>query len=76
MHRPREQADSNEGQMPEETSKLWGHNLVRSSIYLSKDRHKRLTEISRCESKRVHELIVEGIDKVIAERDEQKKSRQ
>jgi hypothetical protein len=43
-------------------------DLVRSSIYLSKAAHRRLKEIGLVEDKKVHDLIMEGIDAVIAKR--------
>jgi hypothetical protein len=43
-------------------------DLVRSSIYLSRASHDRLREIAFVEKKKVHDLIVEGIDQVIAKR--------
>lgn len=39
-------------------------DLVRSSIYLSRAAHNRLREIAFAERKKVHDLIVEGIDHV------------
>jgi hypothetical protein len=43
-------------------------DLVRSSIYLSRAAHDRLREIAFAERKKIHDLIVEGIDQVIATR--------
>lgn len=43
-------------------------DLVRSSIYLSREAHDRLREIAFAERKKVHDLIVEGVDTVIAKR--------
>jgi len=43
-------------------------DLVRSSIYLSRAAHDRLREIAFAERKKVHDLIVEGVDAVIAKR--------
>lgn len=43
-------------------------DLVRSSIYLSRAAHDRLREIAFTERKKVHDLIVEGVDGVIAKR--------
>lgn len=54
--------------MTERSSSLWTDDLVRSSIYLSKEGHNRLKEIAELEHKKVHDLIVEGIDTVIAKR--------
>ncbi len=54
--------------MTERSSSLWADDLVRSSIYLNKEAHSRLKEIAREEHKKVHDLIVEGIDSVIAKR--------
>lgn len=54
--------------MTERSSSLWTDDLVRSSIYLSKEGHSRLTKIALAERKKVHDLIVEGIDAVIAKR--------
>jgi hypothetical protein len=42
--------------------------VVRSSIYLSQAAHDRLREIAFVERKKVHDLIVEGVDAVIAKR--------
>lgn len=42
--------------------------VVRSSIYLSQAAHDRLREIAFVERKKVHDLIVEGVDAVIARR--------
>ena len=54
--------------MTERSSSLWTDDLVRSSIYLSKEGHNRLKKIAELEHKKVHDLIVEGIDTVIAKR--------
>lgn len=54
--------------MTERSSSLWTDDLVRSSIYLSKEGHSRLKEIALAERKKVHDLIVEEIDTVIANR--------
>ena len=54
--------------MAERSPSLWTDDLVRSSIYLSKEGHNRLKEIALVEHKKVHDLIVEGIDTVIARR--------
>lgn len=43
-------------------------NIVRSSIYLTQAAHDRLREIAFVERKKVHDLIVEGVDAVIAKR--------
>jgi hypothetical protein len=43
-------------------------DVVRSSIYLSPAAHDRLREIAFVERKKVHDLIVEGVDAVIAKR--------
>jgi hypothetical protein len=50
--------------MTERSSSLWTDDLVRCSIYLSKEGHSRLKEIALAERKKVHDLIVEGIDTV------------
>ena len=54
--------------MTERSPSLWTDELVRSSIYLSRDGHSRLKDIAQMEHKKVHDLIVEGIDAVIAKR--------
>jgi hypothetical protein len=42
-------------------------DIVRTSIYISRASHERLREIAFTTRRRVHSLIVEGIDKVVAE---------
>lgn len=42
--------------------------MMRTSLYLSRAVHDKLREIAFTERKKVHELFIEGIDKVLAER--------
>jgi hypothetical protein len=42
-------------------------DIVRTSIYISRESHERLREIAFATRRRVHSLIVEGIDKVVAD---------
>lgn len=42
--------------------------LFRTSLYLSRPVHEKLREIAFHERKRVNELLIEGLDKVFAER--------
>jgi hypothetical protein len=42
--------------------------LFRTSLYLSRPVHEKLREIAFHERKRVNELLIEGLDKVLAER--------
>lgn len=42
--------------------------MMRTSLYLSRAVHDRLREIAFTERRKVHELFIEGIDKVLAER--------
>jgi hypothetical protein len=42
--------------------------MMRTSLYLSRAVHDKLREIAFTERRKVHELFIEGIDKVLAER--------
>jgi hypothetical protein len=42
--------------------------MMRTSLYLSRAVHDKLREIAFTERCKVHELFIEGIDKVLAER--------
>lgn len=42
--------------------------MFRTSLYLSRAVHDKLREIAFHERKKVHELFIEGLDKVLAER--------
>ncbi len=43
-------------------------DMMRTSLYLPRAVHDKLREIAFTERRKVHELFVEGIDKVLAER--------
>ena len=43
-------------------------DMMRTSLYLSRAVHDRLREIAFTERRKVHDLFIEGIDKVLAER--------
>lgn len=42
--------------------------MMRTSLYLPRAVHDKLREIAFTERRKVHELFIEGIDKVLAER--------
>lgn len=42
--------------------------LFRTSLYLNRAVHEKLREIAFHERKRVNELLIEGLDKIFAER--------
>ena len=42
--------------------------MMRTSLYLSRAVHDKLREIAFTERRKVHDLFIEGIDKVLAER--------
>jgi hypothetical protein len=44
------------------------NELFRTSLYLSRPVHEKLREIAFHERKRVNDLLIEGLDKVFAER--------
>jgi len=43
-------------------------DMMRTSLYLSRAVHDKLREIAFAERCKVHDLFIEGIDKVLAER--------
>ena len=43
-------------------------DMFRTSLYLSRAVHDKLREIAFHERKKVHELFIEGLDKVLTER--------
>ncbi len=60
-----------EGTSPQVTSSIErgeADGMFRTSLYLSRAVHDKLREIAFHERRKVHDLFMDGIDKVLAER--------